>query len=495
MKQIVVTTEENHTRIAILEHGKLAELYLESHSAEELVGNIYRARVVNIIPNMQAAFVDIGLEKNAFLYIDDCLPADWQKERGKKEKPGIQELVQNGQELLIQVNKEAFGTKAPRVTTEISIPGRSLVYLPYAHQISVSRKIKQDSERKRLSQLAREWLTEEEGIIVRTSAEGMAAAQMEAELNYLRAVWQEALEGSKNLKPPVLLYQDSDLLLKVIRDSFTEEVHELLVDSSLQLKRIQRMVKALHPQMAKRIQAYTGKQPIFEALGIDIEIDKLLSRHVPLANGGSIVIDRTEAMTVIDVNSGKFTGKSMQRLEETVTQTNLEATKEIARQLRLRDIGGIIVIDFIDMKSASNQERVLASLQKELSKDQTPTHVFGITQLGLVELTRKKIRPSVPDILTRPCPTCQERGRVLHEREKLARMRREIRAVARNQSAEAMILEVHPSLIEEDLQIAEWEREWGIHLYLEANSRIPYGHYQLRFVGSHEDARRLATNS
>ncbi|MGD8188828.1 Rne/Rng family ribonuclease [Brevibacillus ginsengisoli] len=495
MKQIVVTTEENHTRIAILEQGKLVEYHLESHSSEELIGNIYRARVENIIPNMQAAFVDIGLEKNAFLYIDDCLPADWQKERGKKEKPGIQELVRNGEELLIQVNKEAFGTKAPRVTTEISIPGRSLVYLPYGRQISISRKIKLESERKRLSQMAREWLTEAEGIIVRTSAEGMAAAQMEAELNYLRSVWKEALERSKNLKPPALLYQDSDLLIRVIRDSFTEEVQEVLVDSSQQLQRIQRMVKALYPKMENRIKAYMGKQPIFEAFGIDLEIDKLLSRHVPLANGGSIVIDRTEAMTVIDVNSGKFTGKSMQRLEETVTQTNLEATKEIARQLRLRDIGGIVVIDFIDMKASSNQERVLTSLQKELAKDHTPTHVFGMTQLGLVELTRKKIRPSVPEILTRPCPTCQERGRVLHEREVLARIRREIRAVARNSAAEAIILEVFPLFVGESDPSTEWERELGIHIYIEVNTRLPYGYYHVRFAGSDEEAKRLLTTS
>ncbi len=491
LKQIFVTTHENKMRIAILEQGKLAELFLESYESDQLVGNIYRGRIVNVVPNMQAAFVDIGIEKNAFLYIDEALPPEWQLERGKRQKPNIQELVRNGEERLVQVNKEAFGSKAPRVTTEISIPGRTLVYLPYCAHISISKRIQREAERKRLEQLAKELVTGPEGVIMRTSAEGAKREEIQRELQYLRLLWQESLEAAKDRKPPCLVYHDADLLTRVIRDVFSEEVDELVVDSSALFVRLQSMLKALFPELLKRLKAYTGKQSLFEAYGIETEIGKLVNRQVPLANGGSIVIDRTEAMTVIDVNSGRYTGKSMQQLEATVTQTNLEAAKEIARQLRLRDIGGIVVIDFIDMKASSNQAKVLETLQKELARDRTPTHVFGITQLGLVEMTRKKTRQSVPDLLTRACPMCNEKGRILHEREVISRLIREIRSLVREQMADTFIVELHPHVAEAEHDLAKLAGELEVVLHVRPDLSIHPDQYRICFAGSAEDAKRL----
>ncbi|MGC5327951.1 Rne/Rng family ribonuclease [Brevibacillus sp. SYSU BS000544] len=492
MKQIVISTQEKQTRIAVLEQGTLAELYFESAQNEAVAGNIYHGRVVNIVASMQAAFVDIGTDKHAFLYIDEALPPSWQNERGKKEKPGIQELVQNGQEIFVQVVKEAYGTKATRVSTEISIPGRALVYLPSGEQISISKKIRKTIERNRLEEIAREQLTGSEGVILRTAAEGMEREQLLAELQYLRKIWLEATNKVRDQKPPVLVHQATDSISWTIRELFSEQVDELIVDSSTLFARIQSMVQALFPSLRKRIKAYSGKQSLFESLRIEDQIDKLLTRYVPLANGGSIVIDRTEAMTVIDVNTGKYTGKSMQQLEQTVTQTNLEAAREIARQLRLRDIGGIIIIDFIDMKASSNQDKVLERLQMELSKDRTSTFVLGMTQLGLVELTRKRVRASVPELLTRSCPTCDERGRILNQEEVLLRMKREIRALIQNQEAEAVIVELHPEFAPYRNDLTDWAQAIGTQIHLHFQPEVHPGEYFLRFVGSLEDARRLS---
>lgn len=491
MKQMMISAQDKQTRIAVLEQGNLAEIYFESAQNQVAVGTIYRGRVVNVVPTMQAAFVDIGTDKHAFLYIDEALPPSWQSERGKKEKPPIQELIQNGEELLVQVIKEAFGTKAPRVSTEISIPGKAIVYLPFGEHISISKKIRNRTERNRLEEQTRQLLEKSEGVILRTTAEGIESEQIEAELQYLRGVWKEAVTRCRAQKPPILVHQDADSVTWAIRELFSEQVEELIVDSSILFSRIQSMVQALYPSLRKRIKSYNGKQSLFEKYRIEEQIDRLLTRHVPLSNGGSIVIDRTEAMTVIDVNTGKYTGKSVQQLEQTVTQTNLEAVREIARQLRLRDIGGIILIDFIDMKSSSNQVKVLELLQKELDKDRTPTTVLGMTQLGLVELTRKKLRASVPELLTRACPTCDERGRILKEEEVILRLKREVRSLLQNQEVESVIVELHPELADHRNDLSDWAQAVGIQLNARFVSEIHQSKYNVRFVGSVEEANRL----
>lgn len=475
-----------------MEAGRLSEIFIESDKTEQLMGNVYRGRVVDVLPSMQAAFIDIGLEKNAFLYIDDALAPDWQQGARDAAKPNIRELVRKGEELLVQINKEATGTKAPRVTTQIGLPGRILVYMPQSRQVSVSRKIGQEQERRRLQQLATSLLTPGEGVILRTLAEGVEAKRIENELRYLRTVWQEALNEAKSAKPPSLVYQDADLVIRTVRDTLAEDVEELVVDHPAAFARVKQLVTALYPGWLNRLSFYQGKQPLFEVHGVEHEIDKALRRQVWLKSGGYLVIDHTEAMTVIDVNTGKFTGKSAQQLEETVTQTNLEAAREIARQLRLRDIGGIIIIDFIDMKSKSNQTKVLAALQEALAHDRTSTYVLGMTQLGLVEMTRKKSRQSLTESLTRPCPVCEGKGRVLSETEAALRFEREIRSYVKNSEVEAIVasLPENAAALLDGAEADRLQKELDIQLYLLAEERLHPGESRILYVGNREEAKR-----
>ncbi|WP_176560240.1 Rne/Rng family ribonuclease [Brevibacillus dissolubilis] len=487
MKQIVVNVEPNQTRVAVQEDGRLAELYVESGTGEDIVGNIYRARVVNVIPSMQAAFVDIGQEKNAFLYIDEALPASYKQTAKGQEKPSIRELVQVGEERLVQVSKEGFGTKAPRVTTQISLPGRILVYMPTDPHVTVSRKIENPKERSRLVEITKGLLQGEEGAIIRTQAEGVDEARIAAELAYLRSRWQKALEMSKGQKLPVLIHQDADIVTRVIRDTFNEQVSELVIDSQPVLQQVRQTVEALYPKLVSRVRFYQGKPPIFDAYEVEREIDKALRRQVPLPSGGSLIFDQTEALTVIDVNTGKFTGKGGTQLEETVTDANLEAASEIARQLRLRDIGGIILIDFIDMRSVVNKERVILKLKEELAHDKTTTFVLGMTQLGLVEMTRKKMRQNLTDSLTRTCPTCQGKGKILSQTEVLSRLEREIRALAKNGDVEQVALELHPEMaqgMQADGHQQRIEKDFHITLTIREQSTMSPDDYRIAYAGT-----------
>ncbi len=495
MKRILISAENGQTRVAVLEADRLVELHAETGETESLVGNIYRARVDNVLSGMQAAFVDIGQKKNAFLYIDDALPPAFHKTRGGREKPNIRELVHNGQELLVEVTKEAFGSKAPRVTTQISLTGRMLVYMPYGGQVSVSRRILDERERKRLEAVARELIDESEGVILRTMAEGADRERLAAELAYLREVWADALAQGKEKKPPCLVYRDADLPVRVVRDLFADDVDELIVDRLAVLERVKQTVRAFHPERADRVRFYQGKTPLFAAYGVDAEIDKALKRHVPLKSGGFLVIDQTEAMTVIDVNTGRFTGAGGQRLEETVTRANLEAAEEIARQLRLRDIGGIVIIDFIDMNSQASRERVLAALQAALARDRTTTVVLGITRLGLVEMTRKKIRQNLSDALTRPCPVCDGRGRVLSGAEALFRLEQEVRASVRQREIEAVVVEAASdlaALLAEGGEAARLAGELGIAVHVVAREGMTPGRYRIAYAGSAGEGERRA---
>lgn len=487
VKKLLISVTGGRTRVALWENGRVAELYGEAGEQVQLVGNVYRARVVDVLPSMQAAFIDIGLAKNAYLYIDDALPT----QRPHGTKPNIRELVRSGEERYVQVNKEATGTKAPRVTTQVGLPGRSLVYLPQESQISVSRKIQNDRERSRLQQVMARLLADGEGAIVRTQAEGASEGQLSAELAYLRERWRDAVEQSKRLKPPCLVYRDDDLATRTIREHFTAEVDELLVDHHPTYQRVKALVHALYPTFGKRLTYFQGKRSLFEEFGVEAEMDKALERQVALRSGGYLLIDQTEAMTVIDVNTGKFTGKGAAQLEETVTQTNLEAAAEIARQLRLRDIGGIIIIDFIDMKARENQNRVLERLRLETAKDRTPTHVLGMTQLGLVEMTRKKVRQNLNERMTEKCPACAGRARVLAVQELALRFEQEVASLVRSSDAEAVVAEVPPRLNEylsgEQKRI---ESELSVHLYLLPQQQLQLEEYRIRYVGDAGEALR-----
>jgi len=408
LKQIVVHGRRDETTVALLEDGKLTEFFVERPNVRKLVGNIYKGRVVNVLPGMGAAFVDIGLEKNAFLYIDDLLPAHL--EHQPKVKPSIDTLVRAGDTLLVQIVREPVGTKGARVTTHYALTGRWLVYMPEAGYIALSKKIDDEDERRRLKALGEKLCREQEGVILRTVANGEGFEALEADMNLLRERWRRIEAMAARAAAPSEVYTDEELLPRLIRDIVNEQMDEMVVDSPERLREAKRMLEAIAPQLAGRVRLHEGGKPVMEAFGVKNQLEIALQPKQWLASGGYVVIDQTEALTVIDVNTGKYTGTT--NLEETVLTTNIEAAEEIARQLRLRDIGGIIVIDFIDMELEENRRRITEALEAAVQKDRTKAHIVGWTKLGLLEMTRKKVREQKDMMFFVPCKTCGGRGKV-----------------------------------------------------------------------------------
>lgn len=404
MKQILVEGGGDVVRLALLEQNRLAEMFTESGAKEYGVGSVYKGRVVNVLPGMQAAFVDIGHARNAFLYRDDLLPAHLDKQ--PKVKPSIQELVKEGQELVVQVSKEAIGTKGARVTTHIALPGRWLVYMPEADYVGVSRKIVVEEERLRLKELAEHLLEAEEGLIIRTVAEGENESALEQDLQRLRGTWREIAGHAKQVKAPQELYSERNVLKKWMRDLLTSDVEEIVTGNEELYRELRTQVADVAQEWVDRVRLDRDGN-LFERFGVRKEIDRIFKPKIWLDNGGYLMVDHTEALTVIDVNTGKFTGST--DLEETVYATNMEASEMIARVLRLRDIGGIVIVDFIDMISETHKEAVRIALEEYLKKDRTKVTVVGWTKLGLLELTRKKVREHA-EPLERKCPQCQGTG-------------------------------------------------------------------------------------
>lgn len=408
MHQVVVHCEGGHVQFALLENRQLVEYYVEQPVSKQLAGNIYKGRVVNILPGMQAAFVNIGLEKNAFLYIDDVLPAHLEKV--PQVKPSIAQLLKEGQELLVQIVKEPLGTKGARVTTHISLPGRWIVYMPAADYVGVSRKIQSGDERERLRVVGESIRHPGEGLIMRTVAEAESAEALEKDLKSLRTLWNDILRRREQLSGSGEVYRDLELTERLVRDLFTEQVEEWIVDDGDKTEKVRRLVSGISPVLAQRVKLYKDSVPLYERYQIKEQLEKALQHKIWLKSGGYINLDYTEALTVVDVNTGKFTG--IADLEETVFITNLEAAEEIARLLRLRDIGGIIIVDFIDMEEERHRRQIVARLTEALQKDRTKSQVVGWTQLGLLELTRKKVRENLNELFFEACPVCKGSGRV-----------------------------------------------------------------------------------
>lgn len=491
MKQIVIGKNAGQTRIAIREEGKLVELIV-TPAEQELLGNVYRGRVADVVPGLQAAFVDIGIDRNAYLYVDDLVSAHVEGET-TTAKPSIRRLLQRGAALLVQVTKEGIGGKAPRLTTRISIPGRSVVYLPFGREIAVSQRITDEQLRERLKRQLADLLQEGEGAILRTRAAVLPIERIAAELNSLRQAWQQALANSKDGRTPQLIFQADDLLQRTLREQLTPEVAEVVVEEAATYRKLKQVMQAHAPELAERLRLHREQQPLFAALGIDAELDKALRRQVWLKSGGFIVIDQTEALTVIDVNTGKFTGKSLQQMEHTAVATNLEAATEIARQLRLRNIAGIILIDFIDMNTEANRARVLEQLQQALAKDTTSTYVCGFTRLGLVEMTRKRVRPSLGESLTTACPACGGRGRVLSPAEVAGRLELEVAGLVKSQEVEAVVAEMPTAVYEYFLadEGRAWKRleqEWRVTLHLRRAEALSPDQYRILYAGSRQEA-------
>ena len=447
-RELVVSVDVGEQRVAVLEDDKVAEVYLERDESRSIAGNIYKGTVDNVLPGMEAAFVEIGLEKNGFLYVDEIVTPELE---GRRHGRKIQDLLSRGEEILVQAVKDPMKSKGARLTTEISLPGRFVVYVPSGEGFGVSRRLP-DEERARLRDILKEVGPKKGSVIVRTAAEGAAAEDIERDIDFLERVWKAIQDRAKAMDAPALVYQEAELPLRVIRDLFTGDFERAVVDHELTYKRIVGYLKKTSPSMAERVQKHTGKTSLFEDFGVDDEIRSTLSRRVDLPSGGYLIFDYAEAFTVIDVNTGRFVGSrsksSGQRLEDTITKNNLEAVKEVVRQLRLRDIGGIIVIDFIDMANPVNRAAVEEALKSELERDRTKTYVVEISPLGLVEMTRQNVAHGPREILTKRCPTCEGDGVVISETSAAVEAERKLRALAAGSRTGAFRVELNAHVAE-----------------------------------------------
>jgi len=429
-RELLISVDVSEQRVAVLEDDKVAEAYLERPERRSSAGNIYKGSVDNVLPGMEAAFIEIGLEKNGFLYVDEVIAPELE---GRSHGRKIQDLLSRGQEVLVQAVKDPMKSKGARLTTEISLPGRFVVFVPHGEGLGVSRRL-EDDERARLRDIVKKLDVKKGGVIVRTAAEGASADDVERDLVFLQRLWKTIEARAKAAKSPSLVYQEAELPLRVIRDLFTEDFERAFVDHERTFKRVVGYLKKTSPHMADRVTRYREKTPLMESFGVDAEIRSTLSRRVDLPSGGYLVFDYAEAFTVIDVNTGRFVGSrgksSSGRLEDTITKNNLEAVKEVVRQLRLRDIGGIIVIDFIDMANPKNRATVEEALKSELERDRTKTYVVEISPLGLVEMTRQNVTDGPREILTRKCVVCGGDGVVLSEASAAVDAERRLRALA-----------------------------------------------------------------
>ncbi len=468
-REILMSTTTEETRVAILEDEVLVELMVERPDSTRIVGDLYLGRVEAVLPGIQAAFVDIGTEKAAFLHVsdvatdeDDDEPSDEAGDdtassesnggngsngsrRRSRRYPPIQELVQKGQELLVQVTKEPISTKGPRVTAHISLPGRFLVYMPTSDHVGVSRKIEDREERARLRSLAREIIPEGAGgVIVRTVGEELTRETFERELNSLLSTWKQIRRRAGRAKAPSPVHREAKLTKGIIRDLFSEKVDSLTIDNRAVYGEVRQYLESVDPSLLERVHLYEDGRALFDAYEIEAEIQEAFQRRVMLPSGGYIIIEPTEALVSIDVNTGRYTGKKDP--EKTILRTNIDAAREIARQLRLRDIGGIIVCDFIDMESKQNRDKVLQELRTHLARDRARTKAFQVSELGLIEMTRQRVRPSLYQSLTVPCPTCSGTGRIFTPETVVRRIERALRRLSVDTRERRLQIRIHPEV-------------------------------------------------
>ncbi|MBI3358733.1 MAG: Rne/Rng family ribonuclease [Nitrospirae bacterium] len=488
--EIVINTTPEETRVALLENKTLTELYFDRKRDRGILGNIYKGVVEKVLPGMQAAFVDIGTEKAAFLYVADVITEQeanapfteeaeavefeegWEEKKEEEEAesmdesmspqendttvpvipriqrrghPSIEALLKQGQEVVVQVSKGPIGTKGPRVTTYISLPGRYLVYMPQVNHLGISRQIGREEERHRLKDIISRLRKPKTGYIVRTVSEGMTETEVKNDIEFLELVWQDSLKKRDKLKAPALLHTDLDLVFRTARDLFTKEIDRFVIDSKPDYERIKDFVGTSLPSFASRVELWEKDEPIFEVYGLEDEIVRAKNRRVWLKSGGYLVIDRAEALTVIDVNTGRFVGKK--GLEETIFKTNMEAAKEIAWQLRLRNIGGIIIIDFIDMKKEKHKESVFNTLVNAVSTDKAKTNILKISDLGLVEMSRERTREALLRVLCEPCSYCEGRGYTKAPTTICYEIFREIRRLTPSASEKKIVVAAHPTIV------------------------------------------------
>jgi ribonuclease G len=462
-EEILINVTPRETRVALVENGVLQEIFIERTGRRGLVGNIYRGKVCRVLPGMQAAFVDIGLERAAFLHASDvearCSDGGASGASGSSD---ITQLLHEGQELSVQVVKDPLGTKGARLTTQITIPSRFLVFIPEVNTVGISQKIEDEAERVRLRDIIQLFMTEQDGggYIARTAAEGASAESLRADMLFLRKLWQSINTKPRPRKTGTVIYEDLALSVRVMRDMVDDQIERVRIDSREGYQRVQQFCKQFMPELESRVEYYPGERPIFDIYAVEDEIHKALDRKVQLKSGGYLIIDQTEAMTTADVNTGGYVGH--RNLEETIFKTNLEAAQAIARQLRLRNLGGIIIIDFIDMQQEEHKRQVLRALEKCLEKDHARTHITEVSSLGLVEMTRKRTRESLEHVLCEPCPTCNGRGSLKTAETACYEIFREILRESRQFDAQQLLVLASQEVVdllldEESASLAELE--------------------------------------
>jgi ribonuclease G len=529
-KQVLVSVDRGETRVGLLEAAgtvsssrkassstarrrrkggrgadlgeyKVAELYLERRGSRSIVGNIYKGRVDNVLAGLEAAFVDIGLEKNGFLHVDEIvLPGVEAPRRGRgagRDGRNITDMLKPGQEIVVQVVKDPLKTKGARLSMDLTIAGRYMVYAPYGEGIGVSRRL-DDKERERLRKEAAKLDLKGAGAIIRTAAQGAKRADLEREMVYLFKLGEVLEKRVAETQAPALVFQEADLSVRVVRDIFSADFERAIVDDPKQHHRLVSFFSRTAPELVEHVELWEDDTPLFEAYGVEEVLDSTLSRRVDLPSGGYLMIDYAEALTVIDVNSGSFIGRGKgARLEDTITKTNLEAADEVVRQLRLRDIGGIIVIDFIDMARARNRDAVLKTLRKALDEDRTKTFVVEISPLGLVEMTRQNVTDGVREIMTRPCPTCDGEGVIKSEETIAIEFERRMRDLAKETDAEAILLQMNPRVSaeftgNEARALHAVEEETGKWFHFEGSEGLPLDHFRVLLEGDREQVLERA---
>ncbi len=534
--EIIINSSREEVRVALIENGVVTEIYLDRKKERGIVGNVYKGKVVKVLPGMQAAFVDIGTEKAAFLYVADILinkepppeltneqtsesetkntgeisdlsenpetsapddleedgfdlqedldeeeveeseePTPVARRSKKRSNQAIENLLKEGQDIVVQVTKDPIGTKGPRVTTYVSLPGRYLVYMPMVNHVGVSRRIGKEDERQRLKEMIRRLRKKGHGFIVRTVSDGTTEDEFKQDIDFLEGIWEAISKNSESRPAPTLVHNDLDLIFRTVRDLFTKEINQLTIDSKKEYERMKEFVGTYLPTFLPRLKLWAKDEPIFDAYGIELEISKATNRRVWLKSGGYIVIDHAEALTVIDVNTGRFVGK--RDLEETIFKTNLEAVKEIACQMRLRNIGGIIIIDLIDMDKEKNQNKVMKALNEAVSNDKAKMQVLKISELGLVQISRERTREYLLKILSDPCPYCDGTGHTKSPVTMCHELFREIRQIASSPRDKKVIIGVHPSvasLLYDDLRqdVEALEKKYKKKIIIKADSNL-----------------------
>jgi ribonuclease G len=469
-KEMIISTNGHETMVAILEDDLVAEIFVERERQRGVVGNVYKGRVSKVLPGMQSSFIDLGLERDGFLYVAEVIDtleefekleaADEEdapgsagrgpREQKDKPQPKIEDLLKEGQEILVQVVKEPLGTKGARLTSHVTMPGRFLVFMPTVDHVGVSRKIESREERSRLRGIVREFRETHGftgGVIIRTAAASRSKDDIVADLEAFHAIWTDIRQKMESSRAPAVVYRETSLVGKLLRDLLTDEFQAIRIDSQTEYQRVLELVQRILPTLVPRVKLYAKPFPIFEEYGVQAEIDKALKSKVWLKSGGSIVINQTEALVAIDVNTGRYVGKkSAGRLEDTIVKTNLEAVKEIIRQIRLRDLGGIIVLDFIDMEEKKNRQKVLQAVEQELKKDRSPSKPLAVSDFGLIIITRKRVKQSLERVLTEPCPYCSGSGVIKSSATICYEILSEVKKIGPDLNGHRLLLRVNPDI-------------------------------------------------